>query len=535
MSDLITITGGSINSSVFSITLPEQPLIANTAGAKIEITFDSSWSDYLNLNDNKNIKAIFTTQEVDPIAVYNDSDKTYWKGTGLTRQIIIPAQVYSAPGFTINIIGFALDTSMGVYSERYTTNSVYVRVYPSGPVSGSYIGLNPALDWADLVPTAISKADWAASTVTTLLSDFQECLTSYSELVVEASHLTLIDTVTTDTVDDNNQKGVKSQGIFNFVEATKHTQLLATKISADEIKLIQNLSETEIFPGGIEFKRPGATGTTIEIGRINTYGIEAADISATNISATNTTTTNLMVTSNAIIADTLTIPAGAKINATATSVTCININRATSVTSDPVLDIEVASTDNNNLLGAAIRLKSNHTYITGGNAHALLEVVSDGGTAARFWGTVGIKSILWLDGSKLPTNNTPVLVVGSNSNPGLTISSHGDLLYTSAGTISLAERKKNIRLVDSTLNKILNAGIYSYQLKESSPDHTKYGLVIGEGYSCPEEVMTKNKDGIDIYSMISFAWKGIQELNEKIVSLENRVAELEAQLNDDNQ
>uniref|UniRef100_UPI003754E61C hypothetical protein n=1 Tax=Salmonella sp. s58313 TaxID=3160131 RepID=UPI003754E61C len=48
---------------------------------------------------------------------------------------------------------------------------------------------------------------------------------------------------------------------------------------------------------------------------------------------------------------------------------------------------------------------------------------------------------------------------------------------------------------------------------------TKYGLVIGEGYSTPEELI--NGDGVNLYAMTTWAFKAIQQLSEKLEAFEN--------------
>lgn len=109
---------------------------------------------------------------------------------------------------------------------------------------------------------------------------------------------------------------------------------------------------------------------------------------------------------------------------------------------------------------------------------------------------------------------------------------------------SSVETKTNITPTTPMLAKILSADIYNYDYiaeveeeeesgevglnseeEEHIPQH--YGLVIGEGYSTPEEVINKSGDAVDLYSMISIAWKAIQELNDEIESLESRIQILE--------
>ena len=134
---------------------------------------------------------------------------------------------------------------------------------------------------------------------------------------------------------------------------------------------------------------------------------------------------------------------------------------------------------------------------------------------------------------------------GMNSYNGGTYSSWLELgaseLTWGGATIAVsssAEKKSNISAAGLMLDKIRNAGIYSYNYiseaksmgeaissdeltlnsvepeKKAAPIH--YGLVIGEDYSTPQEVVGSDGKHIDLYSMIALAWKAIQELADRI-------------------
>ena len=104
---------------------------------------------------------------------------------------------------------------------------------------------------------------------------------------------------------------------------------------------------------------------------------------------------------------------------------------------------------------------------------------------------------------------------------------------------SLESIKKNIKLFDkSGLNIINNAELYSYNLKaENDKDKKHIGLVIpdmGGKYKTPNEVISKDNKGIDLYSMISVAWKAVQEQQEIINNLQERIKILENEKNINN-
>lgn len=124
----------------------------------------------------------------------------------------------------------------------------------------------------------------------------------------------------------------------------------------------------------------------------------------------------------------------------------------------------------------------------------------------------------------------------------VTISPGG--VYSSLyGQLSDADIKSRITPATDMLAKICAADVcnYAYKSEENSAESNEppseitlnggdvelpaphYGLVIGEGYNTPEEIITKDGKHIDLYAMITLAWKGIQELAAKVNELEMRI------------
>lgn len=104
-----------------------------------------------------------------------------------------------------------------------------------------------------------------------------------------------------------------------------------------------------------------------------------------------------------------------------------------------------------------------------------------------------------------------------------------NLRYDTSGAYSLEKIKKNIDKFNGGLELITSSDIYFYNLKDENDETKKHiGLVIGENYNTPTEVLTNDNQAVDLYSMSSIAWQSVKELNSKIEKLEERIKELES-------
>lgn len=93
---------------------------------------------------------------------------------------------------------------------------------------------------------------------------------------------------------------------------------------------------------------------------------------------------------------------------------------------------------------------------------------------------------------------------------------------------SLEESKKNFEKLENGLEIIKNTDIYKYNLKSQEDTDKKHiGFVIGDNYNYSQEITSQNNDGVDTYSMISVAYKAIQELAEENRELKARIEALE--------
>ena len=72
-----------------------------------------------------------------------------------------------------------------------------------------------------------------------------------------------------------------------------------------------------------------------------------------------------------------------------------------------------------------------------------------------------------------------------------------------------------------------NIDIYKYNLK-SEEDSTKkhIGFVIGDKYNYSKEITSAENDGADIYSFVSVCCKAIQEQQEEIEILKEKINKL---------
>lgn len=107
-----------------------------------------------------------------------------------------------------------------------------------------------------------------------------------------------------------------------------------------------------------------------------------------------------------------------------------------------------------------------------------------------------------------------------------------DSLFCSSGYLGSQERiKDEITLCeDNALNIINNSKIYNYVLKKERQEGKKYGFVIER--ETPEEVINKDKTGIDFYSMSSINWKGTQELYSLYKAQQSEIESLKLEVNE---
>lgn len=97
---------------------------------------------------------------------------------------------------------------------------------------------------------------------------------------------------------------------------------------------------------------------------------------------------------------------------------------------------------------------------------------------------------------------------------------------------SLHKYKKNFEELHNGLKIVKSTDIYKYNLKTQADNDKKHiGFIIGEDYNYSNEITALNNEGkeigVDLYSMVSVAYKAIQELAEKNELFEEKIKVLE--------
>ena len=129
-----------------------------------------------------------------------------------------------------------------------------------------------------------------------------------------------------------------------------------------------------------------------------------------------------------------------------------------------------------------------------------------------------------------------VIQIG-NSNWNTWVDIHNDMYvwgYVSAANLynrSLESLKKDINKSSiKAIDEVKNTDIYNYRLKEEKENCQKhYGIVIGDKYNYSKEIVNKENNAVDLYSMISILWKAVQEQQEQIEQLQKEIKEMKGE------
>lgn len=154
-------------------------------------------------------------------------------------------------------------------------------------------------------------------------------------------------------------------------------------------------------------------------------------------------------------------------------------------------------------------------------------------TPTKFWLKYAGRTAAWLsiDGNGKGSLQMPYDGYASfyGSGAGTEINSTG-ITTPKLTQTSIKSKKKNIKKLNvNAIELIKDSDICLYNFKGEKAKSKKHiGLVIGDGYNCPDEVIAQDGQGVEQYSMTSLAWKAIQELIEENNNLKQRIEKLEA-------
>ena len=143
-------------------------------------------------------------------------------------------------------------------------------------------------------------------------------------------------------------------------------------------------------------------------------------------------------------------------------------------------------------------------------------------------GVVFAGNALYIKDDTNSNDDYPISLTGTN----------GNIKCVSLTQTSLEETKKNFEKLENGLDIIKNTEIYKYNLKSQNDTDKKHiGFVIGENYKYSNEITAIDNEGkevgVDTYSMISVAYKAIQEQQMQINQLQNEINKLKGERKDE--
>lgn len=116
------------------------------------------------------------------------------------------------------------------------------------------------------------------------------------------------------------------------------------------------------------------------------------------------------------------------------------------------------------------------------------------------------------------------------------ITCYGNIMAEDFINTSLESVKENIKkFTKNAIEIIKNTDVYEFNYKKEKEKKKHIGFIIGENYNCSEEIIIKKENkkiGVDMYSMISVAYKAIQEQQEMIESQQEIIESLQKQINE---
>lgn len=350
-------------------------------------------------------------------------------------------------------------------------------------------------------------------------------------------------------VDTNSVIRLKSfdNGIYKatYLLDNQYTDVFATKVelssnitqTAESINLnvnrkLENYSTTNEMNAAIDVKADEINsvvstkvGDDEVISKIN-QSAEQIQINANKISL-NGKTINMTSDNVAINSNNFSVDSSGNLSCSNATITGGNINMTSNHTNPKVKLTGTAyggASCVNNLVADGMKIRTGNTDCI----YLWVQKLESGGSS----GYAGVLDINNTIDGRYATMDYDGFATGSNGTPRAYMYSDGEVHATTYTGGSLESIKKNIEIYkDSALKTILDTDIYNYNLKTEEDNEKKHiGLVIGNGkksYKTPKNIISKSGDGIDLYSMISLSWKAIQEQQEIIENLNERIKKIE--------
>lgn len=141
----------------------------------------------------------------------------------------------------------------------------------------------------------------------------------------------------------------------------------------------------------------------------------------------------------------------------------------------------------------------------------------------RIWGG-GLSVFDYRDGEITPSPAARVRTETSGEYAELL---NGECNAFAFNNLSLEERKKNFKKLQSGLKIIDDIDIYTYNYKSEKDNDKKHiGIVIGDKYKYSKEITSKRNEEVDLYSFVSVCCKAIQEQQEQIEKMQKEINSL---------
>jgi hypothetical protein len=174
-----------------------------------------------------------------------------------------------------------------------------------------------------------------------------------------------------------------------------------------------------------------------------------------------------------------------------------------------------------NITGGTIRL-------SGANASALLKIMTSAldNNYMTYIMPTGIET-RWGSSKRVSISSNDPDIWVTDGSTGTDIQPSGITTPTVTQT-SKSESKKNFEKLENALSILKEIDIYKYNLKtEEDGTKKRIGFVIGENFRYSKDLTTPNNEGVDAYTVASVCIKAIQEQQDQIEKLKNKIKELE--------